>query len=159
LNNVRNNKYNGGIELTIVAGCVVQDNNKILMIQEGKDIVKEMWNFPSGRLENNEKILDAAIREVEEETGYKISLSGLLGVYNFLSVNNDHVIMFCYVGQVAGGNLKYDNNEIINVKWLSIDEIDELSDDKLRTYTLIRKIISDLKNKPILPLDIINDMI
>lgn len=82
-----------------------------------------------------------------------------VGVYNFLSVNNDHVIMFCYVGQVAGGNLKYDNNEIINVKWLSIDEIHELSDDKLRTYTLIRKIISDLKNKPILPLDIINEMI
>ena len=135
---------------------MVQDDNRILMIQEGKNNVKGMWNFPSGRLENKEKILDAAIREVEEETGYKISISGLLGVYNFLSVNNDHVIMFCYVGQVAGGSLKYDNNEIINVKWLSIDEI---SDDKMRTYTLIRKIISDLKNRTILPLDIINDMI
>jgi len=34
-----------------------------------------------------------------------------------------------------------------------------ISDNKLREHTLIRRIISDLKSKPILPLDIINDMI
>ena len=145
--------------MTIIAGCVVSDNNRILMVQQGKGAIKELWNFPSGRLENKEKILNAAIREVEEETGYKISISGLLGVYNFISINNEQVIMFCYIGQVVGGSLSYDNNEIINVKWLSFDEIDELSDSKLRTHTLIRKIIDDLKNKPALPLDVVYDMI
>jgi 8-oxo-dGTP diphosphatase len=145
--------------LTVIAGCVVQDNNRILMVQEGQGVEKGLWNFPLGKLENNEKILNAAIREVEEETGFKISISGLLGIYNFISINNEHAIFFCYVGQVTTGILKYDNNEIINVKWLSFDEINELSDDKLRTHTLIRKVISDLKSKPILPLDIINDMI
>ena len=129
------------------------------MVQEGQGVEKELWNFPSGRLENKEKILNAAIREVEEETGYKISISGLLGVYNFISINNDQVIMFCYIGEVAGGSLRYDNNEIINVKWLSFDEIIELSDSKLRTHILIKKIINDLKNKSTLPLDIVNDMI
>lgn len=150
---------NGVIKLTVITGCVIQDNNRILMVQEGQGVEKELWNFPSGRLENKEKILNAAIREVEEETGYKISISGLLGVYNFISINNDQVIMFCYIGEVVGGSLRYDNNEIINVKWLSFDEIAELSDNKLRTHTLIRKIISDLKNKSTLPLDIVNDMI
>lgn len=150
---------NGVMKLTVITGCVIQDNNRILMVQEGQGMEKELWNFPSGRLENKEKILNAAIREVEEETGYKISISGLLGVYNFISINNDQVIMFCYIGEVVGGSLRYDNNEIINVKWLSFDEIAELSDNKLRTYTLIRKIISDLKNKSTLPLDIVNDMI
>ncbi|MBU3144870.1 NUDIX hydrolase [Clostridium sp. CF012] len=145
--------------MTVVAGCVVQDNNRILMVQEGQGVEKELWNFPSGRLENNEKILNAAIREVEEETGYKISISGLLGIYNFISINNVHVIFFCYVGQVTNGILRYDNNEIIDVKWLSPDEIAGISDNKLRTHTLIRRIISDLKSKPILPLNIINDMI
>jgi ADP-ribose pyrophosphatase YjhB (NUDIX family) len=129
------------------------------MVQEGQGAEKGLWNFPLGRLENNEKILNAAIREVEEETGYKISISGLLGIYNFISINSEQAIFFCYVGQVTNGILKYDNNEIINVKWLSFDEINELSDDKLRTHTLIRKVISDLKSKSILPLDIINDMI
>lgn len=150
---------NGVIKLTVITGCVIQDNNRILMVQEGQGVEKELWNIPSGRLENKEKILNAAIREVEEETGYKISISGLLGVYNFISINDDQVIMFCYIGEVVGGSLRYDNNEIINVKWLSFDEIAELSDNKLRTHTLIRKIISDLKNKSTLPLDIVNDMI
>lgn len=144
--------------MVVIAGCVIQDNNKILMVQQGQGVAKGLWNFPLGMLENNEKILDAAIREVEEETGYKISIYGLLGIYNFISINNEHAIFFCYVGQVTAGILKYDNNEIINVKWLSFDEINELSDDKLRTHTLIRKVISDLKSKPIMPLDIVNDM-
>lgn len=157
--NYPNNKFNGGIKLTVISGCVIQDNNRILMVQEGQGVEKELWNFPSGRLENKEKILSAAVREVEEETGYIISISGLLGVYNFISINNDQVIMFCYIGEVVGGSLRYDNNEIINAKWLSFDEIAELSDSKLRTHTLIRKIISDLKNKSMLPLDIVNDMI
>lgn len=129
------------------------------MVQQGQGVEKELWNLPLGRLENKEKILNAATREVEEETGYKVSISGLLGIYNFISINNDQVIFFCYVGQVDTGILKYNNNEIMNVKWLSFDEITKLSDDKLRTHTLIRKIISDLKSKPILPLDIVNDMI
>ncbi|MCB2342503.1 NUDIX hydrolase [Clostridium estertheticum] len=145
--------------MTIIAGCVILDNNKILMVQQGKGEIRGLWNFPSGRLESNEKILTAATREVEEETGYKILVSGLLGIYNFLSVTNDQVIMFCYVGQVASGILKYDNNEIINAKWLSIDEISKLSNDKLRSYRLIRKIVDDLRNKSTLSLDIINDMI
>lgn len=145
--------------MTVVAGCVVQDNNRILMVQEGQGVEKGLWNFPMGKLENNEKILNAAIREVEEETGYKISISGLLGIYNFISINNDQAVLFCYVGQVTDGIIKYDNNEIIDVKWLSPDEIAGISDNKLRTHTLIRRIISDLKSKTIVPLDIINDMI
>lgn len=156
---LKNNIFNGGIELIVVAGCVIQDNNRILMVQEGQGLEKGLWNFPSGKLETKEKILNAAIREVEEETGYKISISGLLGIYNFISISNDHVIFFCFVGQVANGILKYDNDEIINVKWLSLDEINELNDDRLRAHTLIRSIICDLKSKPIIPLDIINDMI
>lgn len=146
--------------MTVIAGCVVLDkNNRILMVQQGKGAIQGLWNFPSGRLESNEKILNAATREVKEETGYKISVSGLLGIYNFISVTNDQAIMFCYVGQVTGGSLKYDNYEIINAKWMTIDEIAELSDDELRTCRLIRKIVNDLKNKTILSVDIINDMI
>ena len=67
--------------------------------------------------------------------------------------------MFNFIGEVAGGSLKYDNEEIINVKWLTINEISKLKDNELRNCRLIRNIINDLKDKCIVQLDIINDMI
>jgi 8-oxo-(d)GTP phosphatase len=51
------------------AGGVVQKGEKSLMIHRlGK------WDFPKGKLEKKESFKDAAIREVEEETGLKVAL-------------------------------------------------------------------------------------
>ncbi|MFZ5966222.1 MAG: NUDIX domain-containing protein [Bacillota bacterium] len=145
--------------MIIVVSCVILNNNKVLMVQEGKNHIYGLWNLPSGRLENNEKIVDAVIREVEEETGYKVTVSGLTGIYNFFSETNTQVILFNFIGEVVGGDLQYDHEEIINVKWLSMEEISELKDDELRNCRLIRNIINDVRDKCIVPLDIINDLI
>jgi len=51
------------------AGGVVQKGHRSLMIfRLGK------WDFPKGKLEKNESFKVAAVREVEEETGVKVSL-------------------------------------------------------------------------------------
>jgi len=128
------------------------------MIQQGRNHIRGLWNFPSGKLEKKERIVDAVVREVEEETGFKVALSGLIGIYNFLSETNDQIIMFCYVGKVKDGNLEYDYEEIINAKWLSISEISKLRDEELRNCSLIRKITNDLKDKCVVPIDSINDI-
>jgi len=138
---------------------VILNNAKVLMVQEGKNYIYGLWNFPSGRLENNEGIVNAAIREVQEETGYKVTISGLTGIYNFFSETNTQVVMFNFIGEVVEGDLKYDNEEIINAKWFSINEISELNDNELRNCRLIRNIINDLEDKCIVPLDAINDLL
>ncbi|WP_051569377.1 NUDIX hydrolase [Alkaliphilus transvaalensis] len=148
----------GSIGMITVVGCVICNKNKILMIQQGKNHIRGLWNFPSGKLEKNERIVDAVVREVEEETGYKVELSGLIGIYNFFSEANEQIIMVCYVGKVKGGNLEHDNEEIIDAKWLSTSEISQLRDEELRNHSLIRKIINDLEDKSLIPIDIINDL-
>ncbi len=145
--------------MILVVSCVILNNAKVLMVQEGKNYIYGLWNFPSGRLENNEGIVNAAIREVQEETGYKVTISGLTGIYNFFSETNTQVVMFNFIGEVVEGDLKYDNEEIINAKWFSINEISELNDNELRNCRLIRNIINDLEDKCIVPLDAINDLL
>lgn len=39
--------------MDVISGCVVQDNNRILMVQQGQGVAKGLWNFPLGMLENN----------------------------------------------------------------------------------------------------------
>ena len=53
---------------TIVAEVCVKKDNKILMVEENRKEKKDKWNMPAGKLEENEDIITAAIREVKEET-------------------------------------------------------------------------------------------
>ena len=46
-------------------GIILNKENKIAMVEQRNDI----WSLPKGHLEKNESELDAAIREIHEETG------------------------------------------------------------------------------------------
>lgn len=54
---------------------VLVDNGweyKVLQIKRGKDPFKGMWANPGGNIDEDEKPIDAAVRELEEETGLKL---------------------------------------------------------------------------------------
>jgi diadenosine hexaphosphate hydrolase (ATP-forming) len=60
------------------AGGVVGRDGKVLLVQVKNLEGKVVWTFPKGHLEKGEKWLDAALREVEEETGWKCRKTGPL---------------------------------------------------------------------------------
>ncbi|MFB6213728.1 MAG: NUDIX hydrolase [Candidatus Nanohaloarchaea archaeon] len=45
------------------------DSGELLMVQEGKDHVYGLWDFPGGGLEQDESVKECVEREVKEETG------------------------------------------------------------------------------------------
>jgi len=52
------------------SGGVVQDGAQLLMVKVENLEGRRVWTFPKGHIEKGEKARDAALREVEEETGY-----------------------------------------------------------------------------------------
>src|SRR5262245_46288324 len=56
------------------AGGVVQDGDKLLLVKVENLEGKLAWTFPKGHIEKDEKAPDAALREVEEETGYRCEI-------------------------------------------------------------------------------------
>ena len=60
------------------AGGIIGRGGKILLVQVRNLEGKIVWTFPKGHLENKETWLQAALREVEEETGWKCRNRGLL---------------------------------------------------------------------------------
>lgn len=71
-----------------VGGLVVNDQNQILTIKENNAIVQGAWKLPGGYVEPNETLVDAAIREVQEETGIKTSFHSLVCVRHALGGPN-----------------------------------------------------------------------
>ncbi len=65
------------------AGGIVERNGKILLVQIINLQGEIVWTFPKGHLEKSETPLQAALREVEEETGWRCRSSGPLALIRY----------------------------------------------------------------------------
>ena len=72
---------------------VVDDQGRILLIRRTDN---ENWAVPGGGMDLGESISDAAVREVKEETGIDIEVTGVVGIYT----NPRHVIEYTSNGEV-----------------------------------------------------------
>ncbi len=142
--------------MKIIAGCVVEKDNKILMVQEGLDFCYGQWNFPAGHVNEFENVTDAAVREVKEETGLDVKLKGVLPICETELRNETHVIIR-FVAEVIGGKIEFDSNEIVDVKWIDIKDIEKMTEEQLRNYLVGKNIIKDYIENRIYPLEIFSD--
>ncbi|RFU63770.1 NUDIX domain-containing protein [Peribacillus glennii] len=63
-----------------VAGLVISDEGKWLVVKKKYGGLKGMWSLPAGFVNKNETVDEAVIREVREETGIAAKIEGLIGV-------------------------------------------------------------------------------
>lgn len=73
----------------------------------------------------------AAIREIKEETGLEVRVSGLIGIYtdcNMEYPNGDKAQSICivYELEMIGGKLRCDELETVELQYFGLDEIPEL---------------------------------
>lgn len=132
--------------IVLVVSVSVIQNDKVLMIKENKPDAINLWNFPSGRMEADEDILFAARREVKEETGLDVKLTSTTGIYNFVSSTQDQVIMFHFIGEVTGGSINLEEDEIIDSNWVTVHELLGFNDGELRNPGVIKQIANCLVN-------------
>lgn len=109
-------------------GAILKDN-KILLIKRRNEPFKGKWALPGGFVEYGEKVEDAVIREVFEETGLKTTIKVLIGIYS--DPNRDprgHTITIVYLLDIKGGVLK-GGDDAIDAKFFNFNELPELSYD------------------------------
>ncbi len=70
-----------------VTAAVRDDRGRLLLIHK---VDNDFWALPGGAVELGESVADAAVREVEEETGVTVELTGLVGIYT----DPGHVIAY-----------------------------------------------------------------
>jgi 8-oxo-dGTP diphosphatase len=98
------------------AFAVIFDKDRVLLCHR-RDY--DLWNLPGGAVEDGETPWDAVLRETREETGLKIEVKKLSGVY-FKPDTNE--IQFAFVCQVKGGQLKI-NEEADEFGYFSIGNL------------------------------------
>jgi len=85
-----------------------------------------IWSLPKGHIEQGETTEDAAIREVQEETGIEGSVMAPLGVIDFWFMAEDrrvHKTVHHYLLSAHGGELSDADREVVEVAWVPLDEV------------------------------------
>lgn len=118
--------------MKIISGCVIKKNNKILMVQEAQKKCYGQWNFPAGHVDDGEKITEAALREVYEETGCKVKLTGVLPICS--KEDKEPRIMVRFTADIIKEDIKFDKKEILDVQWIDIEKIKCMTEQELRAY-------------------------
>ena len=136
----------------ICAAAVIEKGNKILLLREEKDKTYErskgLWTLPVGKMNKNESLIDAVLREVKEETGYDIKVSGTIGIYELFSVDKKkQVFGVAFKGKLTKKQ-KPRAAEFKNIIWINVKEILR-KNIKLRKG--IKEIIKDYQKGIILP--------
>jgi len=122
----------------IVAGCLVEKDGKYLLVQEKQPKVYGLWNLPAGYVDKGEQIKDAAKREVLEETGFEVKVLDEIDIYH---ESTGRPVKHIFKAEISGGKLKKQNDEILDIQWMSFDEIEELSKENKLRAPWIRDVI------------------
>ncbi|MDG1312203.1 MAG: NUDIX hydrolase [Porticoccaceae bacterium] len=139
------------IHLTVAT--VVEKDSQFLMVKETKAGV-QVINQPAGHVEVGEDVLQAALRETMEETGWEVSITGFLGFSTHLAKTTG--VTYYRLSFVAQP-IRFDTQAIIDpdidmAVWMPVEEI-RAQKDRLRSDMVLGCIEDYLANR-IFPLDI-----
>ncbi len=132
---------------TIIVGGVVKKDGKYLLVQETKKECKGKWSIPAGHLEPNETIVEGAKREILEECGLEVEITGILHVRK-----NSEWVNIAFSTNIIGGEIRFDKKEILDAKWFSLDDIINMKQD-LRDLDWMLKAIIDCENDKIIDIN------
>lgn len=76
----------------VVAGAVCTWEGKILLCERAIEPRIGFWTIPAGYMELNETVAEGAAREVVEESGAKVEIEGLLGVFEIPRISQIYMV-------------------------------------------------------------------
>ena len=111
----------------VAAHALIQKDNKFLITKRPShdDYMPEFWDTPGGTIKFGEKIIDALIREVKEETDLKINIGNVIFCHDHVSNSERHQFELVYLCTYIGGEIKLDPQEHSEYKWVSLKEMKE----------------------------------
>ena len=144
-------------------GIILLNKDNKIFVAKRIDNPKNFWQMPQGGIDEGEKDLEAAYRELYEETSIKKVklIQEIDGLFTYELP--DHLLGIIWKGKFKGQtqkwflmkylgndkeiNLKTNNPEFLEWKWVNLDEITEIVVDfKLHVYRELKEKVKNIIN-------------
>ena len=114
--------------VTYVNALILDERTRRVLLVKNGTPDSFYWSFPGGRVEGSETLEQSLIREVLEETGYRIKVGKIYCVREVLfRRRREHALIFTFHAEIEGGELSVSDpdREIVEARWMDIREADE----------------------------------
>ncbi|MFJ4472268.1 NUDIX hydrolase [Streptomyces sp. NPDC089424] len=123
-------------KLRVAAYAICVRDGQVLLARSPAPDGTPEWVLPGGGMEHGEDPYDTVRREVREETGYRIEVTGILGVHSlhrtfpgprFRRATDHHGVRLVYEGTVVGGELRHEIGGSTDMAaWHALDAVPAL---------------------------------
>jgi ADP-ribose pyrophosphatase YjhB (NUDIX family) len=113
-----------------VTAIVPNEDGAVLLVHRTDN---DRWALPGGAMDVGEYMADTVVREVKEETGIDVEVTGVVGIYT----NPNHVMAYddgevrqqcsiCFTARILGGQLTT-SSETSDVQFIATEQLGELN--------------------------------
>jgi len=108
-------------------GALIFDEDQVLLVERGKPPLEGYWSLPGGLVEAGERLEDAVVREVKEETGLTVTAGRLATVFERIMPDAEgqceyHYVLVDFYCSILGGTLKA-GDDSKSTRWFTRAEV------------------------------------
>jgi 8-oxo-dGTP diphosphatase len=112
-------------------GAIVLHEGRVLLVRRGRAPGLDLWSVPGGLVELGETTVEAACREVAEETGLKVRIAGVVGLLDRVTRDAEgrvryHWVLVDYLAVPESTETLRAGSDAAEVRWVTIDEVERL---------------------------------
>ncbi|MBN1156305.1 NUDIX hydrolase [Candidatus Woesearchaeota archaeon] len=117
-------------------GAIIREEDRFLLVKQAKQN-KGKWNLPGDHVDEGESPREAIMREVKEELSIIIKIEGLATSYC-----DEGAEIYIFKSKVASGDIKLQEDELLEFRWFTMKEFKKLPDELLRR-PMLRLILNE----------------
>lgn len=106
-----------------VSAAILRDG-KVLVVRRAREPARGLYSLPGGRVEAGERLTDAVVREVREETSLAIDVLDLAGYREALPRDGQagHFVILPFTARWRAGEVVL-NDEADDARWVTLEEL------------------------------------
>jgi 8-oxo-dGTP diphosphatase len=106
-------------------------SQRVLLVERGKEPLAGYWSLPGGLVETGERLEDALVREVREETGLQVTTDSIATVFERIMPDDRgiceyHYVLIDFFCTVHGGRLQA-GDDSQRAEWFELNSLPELT--------------------------------
>ena len=141
----------------VTVATVVERAGRFLIVEEDRGGPHTVFNQPAGHLEPDERIQDAALRELREETAWQVGLSDYLGIYVYRAPDGTTFHSHGFYGMALARLGNELDPAILATHWVTLEELEALERlGRLRSPLVIKRIRDALAGKTF-PMEVLHE--
>jgi ADP-ribose pyrophosphatase YjhB (NUDIX family) len=141
----------------VTVASVVERAGRFLLVEEDRGGPHTLFNQPAGHLEPGERIRDAALRELREESAWQVGITDYLGLYVYHAPNGQTYHSHGFFGMALAHLGNALDPAVLAVHWLTLEELEVLERQaRLRSPLVMRRVRDALAGR-FFPMEVIHE--